>query len=467
MKKRLFCLFLAILTIFALLPGAAFAEYDGDVLCEYVLLVDADSGLVLYEKNADEQTYPASTTKIMTCLIVLENCENIRTEKVTVGSIVNDYGPGNSLMGLVEGEELTVRDLLYGLMLPSGNDAAAVLAEHFGGSLEGFAEMMNAKAAELGMTHTHFVTPHGLPNEDHYTTVRDMSILVRYAMQNGDLMAIVGSSTYTVPETNKQPERTIYNSNRFISAKSQYQDFVWDVVTGMKTGYTNAAGGCLVTTATDDGKNLICITYGGSTGGTDGRWRDARNLLEYGFEALQHVDLSTLTYDAPEVEVDGASNADAEGGVLELTLDMEGSAAVTADTLAALEEAGNRVSVSVELDRELSAPVTAGEALGTARLSLEGVEIAEVEVTASRSIASVEDDPRDPSSPLIDGNSLIAGEKSTLSNGGGSVWLIVAAVVLLFLLLLLVAHMVRQRRHRSRAGNRHYAARSSRHNRYR
>ena len=222
-----------------------------------------------------------------------------------------------------------------------------------------------------------------------------------------------------------------------------------------------------MTTATDDGKNLICITLGDFTGGNEGRWKDARNLLEYGFEALQHVDLSTLTYDAPEVEVDGASNADAGGGVLELTLDMEGSAAVTADTLAALEEAGNRVSVSVELDRELSAPVTAGEALGTARLSLEGVEIAEVEVTASRSIASVEDDPRDPSSPLIDGNSLIAGEKSTLSNGGGSVWLIVAAVVLLFLLLLLVAHMVRQRKHRSRASNRHYAARSSRHNRYR
>lgn len=135
MKKRLFCLFLAILTIFALLPGAALAEYDGDVLCEYVMLLDADSGLVLYEKNADEQTYPASTTKIMTCLIVLENCENIRTEKVTVGSIVNDYGPATAWMGLVEGEELTVRDLLYGLMLPSATTPRPCWPSTLGGAL--------------------------------------------------------------------------------------------------------------------------------------------------------------------------------------------------------------------------------------------------------------------------------------------------------------------------------------------
>lgn len=100
---------------------------------------------------------------------------------------------------------------------------------------------MNQKAEELGMTHTHYVTPHGLHDDEHYTTASDMAILVRYAMQNGDLMAIVGTSKYTVPETNKQPERTIYNTNRFLSAKSQYQDFVWDVVTGMKTGFTNPA----------------------------------------------------------------------------------------------------------------------------------------------------------------------------------------------------------------------------------
>ena len=453
MRNRAISLLLIFTIVFGLFTATASAEYEGTVKSDYAILMDADSGIILYEKEAYTITYPASTTKILTCLIVLENCDDIRNTKVTVGDVIRDYGAGNSLMGLTVGEELTVRDLLYGLMLPSGNDAAAVLAEFIGGDFEGFAELMNAKIEELGMENTHFVTPHGLHDDDHYTTVYDMSILVRYAMQNGDLMAIVGTPSYTIPDTNTTESRTLITTNRFISPRSKYKDFNWDVVTGMKTGFTNPAGGCLVTTATKDGKNLLCIIYGDRSGGQEDRWKDARNLLEYGFENLTSITAEEIDPELPQVNVHNASLSDENAGVLDLRLGEEENAfPCTLDTREAILAGESEISVTLHLDGTPTAPIDEGQLLGTADI-MNGTELlGTVNVYSTRKVAEYVEpaataDSNAPS--MTDGNSLIGGKVTTVSNGSFS-WYMIVALVLAVAIVFAVILRLRSNRNRKR-----------------
>ena len=452
MSKRIVCLFLALLLL--AVPFTAQAAYEGKITSDHVLLMDYDSGAILYEKDAYSKAYPASTTKIMTCILVLENCENIR-EKVLIGDIVKEYGPGNSLMGLIAGDEVRVKELLYGLMLPSGNDAAAVLAQKFGGSIEGFADMMNAKAQELGMSDTHYVTPHGLHNEDHYTTAADMAKLVRYVMQNGDFMAIVGTPSYTCPATKKSEERTLYNSNRFISPRSKNKSYNWDAVTGMKTGYTNPAGGCLVTTAEQDGKTLLCILLGDRSDGQEARWSESRALLEYGFENLTSLSLSELSLTAPELQVSDASVRDAEGGRLQVVFDTSGQkVSGLKEVLDGALEHPEEVKITLDCE-DVIAPVEAGQKLGTATLSYNGSELGTVDVSASRSVESTASDPvvvPEDDSQENNGPSLLSGEAIPTEKKGMSTYAIIVLVLLVLILLLALARLrvILRRRRRQR-----------------
>ena len=453
MSKRMLCLLCAFLLL--LFPLTAQAAYEGKITSAHVMLMDYDSGAVLYEKDAYSKAYPASTTKIMTCILVLENCDNLR-EKVLIGNVVNKYGKGNSLMGLVAGDEVRVKELLYGLMLPSGNDAAAVLAEKFGGSTEGFAEMMNAKAAELGMDDTHYVTPHGLHNDEHYTTAADMAKLVRYVMGNKSFMKIVGTPSYTCPATKKSEERTLYNSNRFISPRSKNKSYNWSAVTGMKTGYTNPAGGCLVTTATQDGKTLLCVLLGDHSDGQEARWKESRALLEYGFENLTSVPLSQIVPTAPEIEVFDASVNDEGAGRLAVNLGASGQTlSGLKDTLDAAAENPAAVQISYSFD-EVAAPVKAGDVLGTATLSYDGTVLGTVDVTASRSVASTADDPvvtPEPEQTAQSGNSLVSGTPTPVEKSGVSTYAVIALVLLVLILLLALARLrvvVRRRKRQKR-----------------
>jgi len=461
-RNRFVCLLLTIILFFSFSTTVVYAEYEGKVNSDYAILLDADSGIILYEKDAHEKTYPASTTKILTCLTVLENCEDIRGTEVTVSKIIKEYGEGNSLMGLTVGEVLTVRDLLYGLMLCSGNDAAAVLAEFIGGSYEGFAELMNAKIEELGMKDTHFVTPHGLHDSEHYTTAYDMSILVRYAMQNGDLMAIVGRPTYDIPETNTTEARTLTTTNRFISPKSKYKDFNWDVVTGMKTGYTSKAGGCLVTTASDNGTNLICIIMGDRSGGQEDRWKDARNLLKYGFENMTEIGVRELNLELPSVNVSNASQSDEDNGVLQLVFAADDDTAFpcTLDTRNAILDDASTLSVQLNLTDTPTAPVEAGQLMGTAEVLNSGEVLGTVNVYAKRSVAEYVEpvataNPEDPGS-TADRSSLLNGEVSPVAENGIS-WYAIAALVLAVLIVFAVIlrlRVVYKRKKRRQAMNR-------------
>ena len=265
--------------------------------CNSYLLSDYETGEILLANKPDERIYPASTTKILTALILIEQRSDL-SQKIQVGAEVNAFGPDASLMHLAQYEEISYKDLLYGMMLVSGNDAAAAIAVSLGGSIEGFAEMMNQKAQQLGMTQSHFTNPHGLHDVNHYTTASDLSKLAIAAMQNPVFAQCVKTKEYTTAATNKAPQgHALVTTNRLISPKEKYAEYTYAPAIGIKTGATNAAQGCLVAAAQKNGRTLIAVMMGDSTWkGSDkyvSRWTDAVKLFEYGF-GLTRVDIAPL-----------------------------------------------------------------------------------------------------------------------------------------------------------------------------
>ena len=239
------------------------------------VIYDRTSKTVIYGKNETVKTAMASTTKIMTAIIVLEN-SNLK-DTVTVSAKAG--GTGGSRLGLKKGDKTTVNDLLYGLMLRSGNDAAVALAEHVGGSIQGFAELMNKKAEELNLNNTHFVTPHGLDDSNHYTTALELAKLADYAMQNQKFANIVGTKITTISINGQQ--RQIGNTNELLG--------VLNGVVGIKTGFTNNAGRCLVTETKRDNMDIITVVLGADT--KKDRTKDSVKLIEYAFASYEIVNI--------------------------------------------------------------------------------------------------------------------------------------------------------------------------------
>lgn len=239
------------------------------------IVYDRISKSMIIGKNEDVKSAMASTTKIMTTIVILEKAD--LNEKVTVSAKAG--GTGGSRLGLKRGDKTSVRDLLYGLMLRSGNDSAVALAEHVGGSVKEFAELMNEKAAELGLTNTHFVTPHGLDDPNHYTTALELAKLTDYAMDNETFARIVGTKSTTI-YINNQP-RQINNTNELLG--------VLNGVVGVKTGFTNNAGRCLVTEIKRNNMDVITIVLGADT--KKDRTKDSVNLIEYTFSKYKMYNL--------------------------------------------------------------------------------------------------------------------------------------------------------------------------------
>ena len=255
MKNRMFGAVAGFLAAALLLAQPAYA-----ISAEKAIVLDGLTGRVLYEKNADSQSLIASTTKIMTALLVCEQCNVLDRMRIPKEAV----GIEGSSMYLKEGEILTIQELLYGLMLHSGNDAAVALAIYCGGTLEGFAQLMNDKAHDLGMVSSHFVNPNGLDAPDHYSTARDLAILSAYAMQNPIFAKTVSCKSV------KAGERYLTNHNKLL----------WRLegANGVKTGYTKAAGRILVSGAKRDGRQLIAVTINAPDD-----WNDHTALLEDGF----------------------------------------------------------------------------------------------------------------------------------------------------------------------------------------
>ena len=251
---------------------------------EAAVVMDADTGAFLYSKNMDRKEYPASITKIMTALVAIESGKLDSKIKFSENAVYN-LEEGSSHVGIQVGEVLSMRRALYGLMLESANDVANGIAETVGGSISGFADLMNAKAAELGCVNTHFTNPHGLQNEEHYTCARDMALITQAALKHPTFQKIAGTTNYTCPKTNKvDEERYWYNHNQMIQKDAEYY---YEGCFGGKTGFTSDALNTLVSYAKTDGRTLICVEL--HVNGKDKAYSESHAMLDYAFENFQNV----------------------------------------------------------------------------------------------------------------------------------------------------------------------------------
>lgn len=266
--------------LISLLTPFAFALSPQDLVCESCILVNALTGEILFEKDADSVRSMASTTKIMTLILSIEM--NSPDEIVTIPQCVEDIGANSTRVPVYYGEKMPLRDLWYGLMIRSGNDAANAIAWHACGSVEAFVEEMNKKARELGMNNTHFVNPHGYTATGHYTTARDMAKLTMYALENDLFREITFGNEYTLQPTSLRGELTIRRNYAITDYSTMYY---YQYARGIKTGYTQKAGQCFVGAAIKEDAEIVCVIL--KSGWTKPeKWMDAKKLFQYGFEVL-------------------------------------------------------------------------------------------------------------------------------------------------------------------------------------
>lgn len=285
--KKIFSFVLTLLITF--LPvfntnNLSFADSELNLTAEYAILMDYETGQVLYNKNGHSKLYPASTTKAWTAYVVLKHVNDLN-QVVEIKDLPIVDG---SSMYLKEGEAFTVKELLDALLIHSSNDVAMVLAKYVGGSVENFVNMMNDEAKSIGAENTHFNNPHGLPDENHYTTAYDMALMARKAMDNKIFRDIVNTKSVKYPATEAYPyERYFENTNQFLTSRSKMNykgqeiDIKYDVVDGIKTGYTDAAGKCLLSTGVKNNIRVISAVFKSTV---DDLYLDSRTLLDYGFD---------------------------------------------------------------------------------------------------------------------------------------------------------------------------------------
>ncbi len=323
-----------------------------EISAKSAILIDADSGTVIGAKNPDSKMSMASTTKIMTALVAIENADITKTVSVSPCAV----GVEGSSVYLYEGERLTLEDLLYAMLLESANDAAAAIAIEVGGSIEDFAELMNKKATTMGLECTHFTNPHGLDNENHYTTARELAKIASEAMKNETFRRIVSTYKKTIPLNETEGVRLLINHNKLLKN--------YDGAVGIKTGYTKKSGRCLVSAAERDGVNLICVTLSAPDD-----WKDHQTLLDYGFSTYESRLLcedGDFKYTLPIV-----------GGDKEfVTVTNKGELRVT------LPKNAPEIKSTVELFPFEYAPIVEGEIIGRVIYSSGGKTVAEMPLYA-------------------------------------------------------------------------------------
>ena len=371
-KNILFLLVLLFMFEVMFVPARVFAQTgDVSIASTAAILVEKSTGRILYEKRSTEQFYPASVTKIMTAILVIENSS--LDDIVTVsGSSVENIPSGYVTIDLRDGEEITIRDLLYALMLPSANDAAFVLADHIGGSVENFSAMMNEKAAELGCKNTNFVNPNGIHNESHYSTAYDLYLIANYAMKNPIFKEIVKTKEYTLAPTNIHPEtdRVIKNTNELLfEDNSNYYPYA----DGIKTGTTTQAGKCLVSQSSRDGLDFIAVVLGGQ-GVNSNRFQDATKLFNYGYDNYTLTKIIDKDSVIDTVEVKKATK---ETKMLDVAID---------DSITVMNHKSldiNQIIPEVKIDEELIAPIAKGQKIGSIKYKVDDIEYSANLIAAS------------------------------------------------------------------------------------
>ena len=249
------------------------------------VLIDAKTGIVIYDKDKDIKSYPASTTKILTALLAIENTNPTDILTHSHNAVFN-IGPGSSHIGMRENEQITMEQALHGVLIASANEVCMAIAEHISGSVEEFVQLMNEKVKEIGAKNTHFANPHGFHDDNHYTTSYDMALIMKEAIKNEEFVNYISTTTYTIPVTNiVNEERILNNSNKLILKTSPYY---YEYCVGGKTGFTDEAGNTLVTYAKKDNMELICVVM--QDDGTK-VYDDTKALFEYGFSSYEQKEI--------------------------------------------------------------------------------------------------------------------------------------------------------------------------------
>lgn len=362
--KQKFKFIVLFLLMFICIQTSTFAT-DVKINSEAGILVEVSTGRILYEKKSTKQMYPASTTKILTAILVLENCNLTDTVTVRETALAN-IPDGYVTCNLQVGEELSVKDLLYALMLPSANDAAYVLAEHVAGSVDAFSTMMNDKARELGCTSTHFVNPNGIHNDSHYSTAYDLYLIANYCMKNETFREIVSTTEYTLPATEKYPtaDRVLKTTNDLIKPNSR--GYFKNAI-GIKTGYTSKAGNCLVAGSSRDGLEFIAVVLNGGTtdSGENARYADSKKLFNYAYDNFTLTKIIEKNSFVQSIEV---NNATKETKNLDLIIDES----ITVVNNKSIDM--NDVIPEIKINENIEAPIAKGQKVGTIKYKVDDIE---------------------------------------------------------------------------------------------
>lgn len=350
--KKLFCVLAVVLILSLPLCDRAFALGADDLSAASAALMCVQTGEVLYQKNARERRSMASTTKIMTSLLALEENTPDRVIKVK-DSMLNVEGTS---MGLLPGDTVTLEGLIYGMLLQSGNDAANVTAISLGGNVENFVKKMNLRAKEIGMNDTNFVTPSGLDDDEHYSTAYDMALLGCEAVKNSEFLNICSKKSESVSYGNPPYKRTLSNHNRLLR--------IYDGAVGVKTGFTKKSGRCLVSCAQRNGVMLVAVTLS-----APGDWSDHRKMLDYGFSLIKG---ETVSPDLSKIKIP-------------ITGGTKGDISLKCGNVTLCAEDISNIKTKLYFEHFLYAPVKEGAVVGRVDYILSDKVIASAPITAGES----------------------------------------------------------------------------------
>lgn len=371
--KKAACLILTIISAVCLgkvdVKAADYWPDAPETLSPGVILMEESTGTILYEKNMDEAHYPASITKIMTTLLALENGNLSDMVTFSDDAINNTEGSG---IARDYGEQMTLEQCLYGVMLESANECAYAVAEHVGGTVENFVDMMNAKAKELGCTNTHFANPHGLQDENHYTTAHDMALIAQAAYQNETFRIIIGTKMYTIPPTNKHAEETVLRNHHdmLCTYHNANRKYLYPYCVGGKTGYTATANSTLVTYAEKDGMTLICVVMNTQS---PNQFIDTVNLFDYAFDNFQVLNVA-------ENDTDYSAETTVDNGNLNNIapfVELDKDAVIVLPKTAEFSDTSSSVEYN-DSDPEIAGSITytyAGRNVGKADIKTTGVVV--------------------------------------------------------------------------------------------
>ena len=380
--RRISVFVLTLTVLLSIFTGSASAAYgnEPEITAKAALLYSLDNDLIMYEKDIHTELYPASITKIMTALLTLEYCDP--DDIVTVTKSAMDAVPlESSIAGLKAGEELSIHDLMICLLVPSGNDAANVLAEHIGGTIGDFVDMMNERAEELGCENTNFANAHGFHDESHYTTAYDILLIVKEAMKYDLFNEIAGSSQLKIPATNMEEER-IFNSTNYLISSHVTSKYLYDYAIGTKTGRTTPAGNCLVATAKKDGITLISVVLGADTVPTSNggsnimSFVETKSLFTWGYKNFEYRTIVDENDAITEAKVELAEAKDY------VILNPDGQVSAYLHKSVPDSEFETKYSV----DENIVAPVEHGQKLGSLRVYHNKEIIGELDLVAMNGV---------------------------------------------------------------------------------